>query len=75
MNKLSELIGELDVCYKLKTEFVEDYLQLTKADRKNLCHNSRQKLMDYINSDNLLMSSMLKERIEFVKGKIDDIKT
>jgi hypothetical protein len=69
MNRLSELIGELDICYRLKTENVEDYLRLSKADRKNLCMNSRQKLMDYVNSDKLLMSNMINERIQVVKGK------
>ena len=75
---LEQLINDLYTCYELKTKHVEDYLLLGKQDKSNLCFNSRQKLLNFINSDKMLMSSILKEELQrvrdpYVTGDITNI--
>jgi len=68
MNKLGQLMSELNECYKLKTNFVEDYLSLGEEGRKNLCIVSRQNLLNHVNSEDLLMGNLLKEQLQLQKG-------
>jgi len=68
MNKLGQLMSELNECYQLKTNYVEDYLSLGEEGRKNLCKVSRQNLLNHVNSENLLMGNLLKEQLLLQKG-------
>jgi len=70
MDKLGNLLLDLDTCYRLKTENVENYLKLGKEDKKNLCWNTRKQLIDHINSDALKLSSIMKDVKELLKGII-----
>ena len=68
MDKVFTLFEDLKTCYRLKVPTVNDFNNLNRNDKNNLCKKLRGEIITYLNSDESLFENHLKLLINGIKG-------
>lgn len=68
MERLTELLSDLNLCYHVKSTTVENFESLSNDQKSDHCKGVRNELIRYLQSDELNFPNIIKERIAYIES-------
>ena len=69
MDQIFTMFEDLKTCYRLKEPDVNAYSAMKESDKNALCRKLREKITDYLSSDNVLFENHLNNVVNEIRSK------
>ena len=69
MDQILTMFDDLKTCYRLKVVDVNAYSAMKESEKNALCGKLREKITDYLSSDNVLFENHLNNVVNEIRSK------
>jgi hypothetical protein len=68
MDQIIPMFEDLKTCYRLKVPSADDYVKLKESEKNSLCLKLREKIINHLQSDNVLFENHLRNVVENLRS-------
>jgi len=69
MDQIFTMFDDLKTCYRLKVTDINAYSAMKESDKSALCIKLREKITNYLSSDNVLFENHLNNYVNEIRSK------